>query len=127
MATLKNHGLNNWAKDRLDEAVTVREVGVRILPSGARENFDRQVEVPAASREARECTQIAGKFPLCLQTYRLPDGTELHEFVQHTVTYCDANAFLALRRADNEQTVTESLWQDHEIAALSACYCRHTC
>ncbi len=116
MRTDQYVGLNPWATRKVSKTMWVREVGVRILPGGRRQPFNRKLPVPVARKEV--IGQIEGAFTdIVANLYRhtMPNGKAYDEFVQATPWSSGPCYFLALKDSDGN-VVPESLWSEDELA-----------
>lgn len=107
-------GLNDWAQNYVCATVKAREIGVRLLPDGSTETFDREVSVPVARRET--VGAIAGAYgqDMPLTRYTMPNGRVFTEYVQAAPWSSGPCYFIALRN-ERGNVVTQSLWRQEDI------------
>ncbi len=113
-------GLNSRARKLLDgDGISVTEEVVHVYPDGRREvQSSKQVVLSAAKPfEARQYHGLCGEV-FELQTYRLPDGSELREVVQDEVWSSGPAVFTCLEDQTGE-LVSDSLWTREEIDAAT--------
>lgn len=113
-------GLNDWATALVSVTQTAREKGVRILPSGEEQPFEREVAIPLVRVEkAGELHGLCTWFDL--NRYIMPDGTVYEEFLQAQPWSGGPYHYIALKRVRTicgrrfESTVKESLWDSEEV------------
>jgi len=108
-------GLNEWATEKVLARHAVREVGVRILPSGEEQPFDREVDALVASVEQVGSIEGAWMDVVApLNRYTLPTGEVFEEFVQAVPWSSGPCYFIALRDEKGHE-VPESLWAESDI------------
>lgn len=107
-------GLNKWAESYVRATVPVREVGVRLLPGGRTESFDRAVMMPVAK------TEVVGVIPgfygddIPLVRYTMPNGRVFTEYVQAEPWSSGPCYFIALKN-ERGKVVPQSLWKQEDI------------
>ena len=109
-------GLNKWSKDKVLRRERVREIGVRILPSGKNQRFNRWANVPVSRRQ--QVGIIPGyykPFVANLYRYTLPGGEVFEEFIQATMHSGGPCYFIALKDKRGNP-VPQSLWTDEELS-----------
>lgn len=113
----KNHlpGLTQVALKKLGH--NVREIGVRILPNGDREEFDRVVHVRREDIHVEIIGEIQGAFGAGviakLHRYTFPSGVVYDEYLQVAPWHGGPHFFLALRRPSGKFLKT-TLWPRSE-------------
>lgn len=108
-------GLNDWARNFVSGTQDVREVGIRILPGGAIESFDRQMTVPVVKVEKVGEIHGAWKDVVAnLHRYTMPNGKVYEEYIQAEPWSSGPCYFIALKNAKGKP-VTQSLWSQHDL------------
>jgi len=116
MRTDQYVGLNKWAKNKVLRRERVREIGVRVLPSGQSQRFNRWANVPVSRRQQIGIVRGTYRpFVANLYRYTLPGGEVFEEYIQCTPWSGGPCYFIALKDKRGNP-VPESLWTDEELS-----------
>lgn len=110
-------GLNEVARKKV--SIRVHEVGVRTMPDGTKENFDRVVYLPRPDDIVEVICNIKGRTPPVagpvgqLHRYTFPSGVVYEEYVQCTPCNHGHDFYLALRRPSGKVLKT-TVWSHRQ-------------
>lgn len=126
MSSVDNRGLSDRARQLVERTIPVRVERTLHFPCGGTKVVEATEMLPAFDKVARESILVSEQLVL-LYRYQGRDGIQYDEYVQSERPGCHAvQLFLALKTADGKPVV-ESLYEEKEMAANSACYYRYTC